>query len=297
MWTDADDCGKQLADWAVQALLEEAELTPKPGLVDLRSSGSHDNMDISLMKASAASLRTCFEAMGKAAYRRNPEQELREELAFLGRLGEQEMMRVTHGVNTHRGAIWALGLLLAGCAVHCAPATAWEIAAIAGTIAKFPDRYAPQQPTNGMEVAQKYGVQGARGEALKCFPHVTRIGLPVLEGMRARKAPEQTARLHALLSIMASLQDSCLLHRGGPQALEAVQRGARNVLESGGMGTASGRKAYRLLEQSMLEHRLSPGGSADLIAAVLFLDKIQSTSGIANKPQGGFGHRTVTLSV
>ncbi|CAG7609298.1 2-(5''-triphosphoribosyl)-3'-dephosphocoenzyme-A synthase [Paenibacillus solanacearum] len=297
MWTDADDCGKQLADWAVQALLEEAELTPKPGLVDLRSSGSHDNMDISFMRASAESLRTCFAAMGKAAYRRNPDQELREELAFLGRLGEQEMMRVTQGVNTHRGAIWALGLLLAGCAVHGAPVTAREIAAVAGTIAKFPDRCAPQQSTNGMKVAQKYGVQGARGEAQECFPHVTRIGLPVLQGMREKKTPEQTARLHALLAIMASLQDSCLLHRGGPQALEAAQQGARHVLESGGMDTASGREAYRQLEQIMLERRLSPGGSADLLAAVILLDKIQSASGIVNPMRGGLSHRTAALSV
>lgn len=297
MWADSDECGKQLADWAVQALIEEAELTPKPGLVDKRSSGSHDNMDISLMRSSAVALRTCFEAMGNTAYSRNPDQELREELAFLGRSGEQEMMRVTRGVNTHRGAIWALGLLIAGSAVHCRPVAASEIAAVAGRISKFPDRRAPLQRTNGMEVTQKYGVQGAKGEALMCFPHVTRIGLPMLQRMRAKKAPEQIARLHALLAIMASLQDSCLLHRGGMQALEATQQGARNVLMSGGMCTTSGREAYRLLEQRMLELRLSPGGSADLLAAVLFLDKIQNASGNVLKPRGGFDNRTSTLSV
>ncbi|WP_282942988.1 triphosphoribosyl-dephospho-CoA synthase [Paenibacillus sp. RC67] len=297
MWADSDECGKQLADWAVQALLEEAELTPKPGLVDKRSSGSHDNMDISLMRSSAMALRTCFEAMGKSAYSCNPDQKLREELAFLGRNGEQEMMQVTQGINTHRGAIWALGLLIAGCAVHCTPVSASKIAAVAGGISKFPDRRAPLQRTNGMEVSQKYGVQGARGEAMMCFPHVTRIGLPMLQRMRAKKAPEQTARLHALLAIMASLQDSCLLHRGGLQALEVTQQGARNVLKSGGMCTTSGREAYRLLEQRMVELRLSPGGSADLLAAVLFLDKIQNASGYVFKPQGGFDNRTSTLSV
>lgn len=267
-----------LADLAVMALLEEAELTPKPGLVDLRSSGSHSDMDISLMRASAVILRSYFEAMGKVAFRREPNRELREELAFWGRAGEEEMMRVTNGVNTHRGAIWSIGLLVAGAAVHGEPGSAAVIAATAGSIAKFADKYTPVQWTNGMEVMRKYGIRGARGEAMAGFPHAVRIGLPVLQEMRSRKIPEETAKLYALLAIMSCLQDSCILYRGGLSALVTAQQGARRVLESGGIATAAGQHAYFLLEQTLLEQRLSPGGSADLLAAVLFLDKIQNAS-------------------
>ncbi len=295
MWSHSVNCGKQLGEMAVRALIEEAELTPKPGLVDLRSSGSHTNMDIALMRASAESLSACFEAMGRAAYERKPNRELREELGALGRAGEQRMMQATHGVNTHRGAIWALGLLIAGAAVRSCSSSAEEIAAAAGSIARFPDRHAPLLWTNGRAVKSKYGIRGARDEAMKGFPHVIRIGLPVLREMRLREVPEATARLHVLLSIMAELHDTCLLHRGGLKALDAAQQGARRVMDSGGLITASGRQAYLMLEQDLLESRVSPGGSADLLSAVLLLDKIQNAAGIANMPRGGFGDRTINL--
>ncbi|MEX1030250.1 MAG: triphosphoribosyl-dephospho-CoA synthase [Paenibacillaceae bacterium] len=277
MWSESNECAKLLAEMAIKALLDEAELTPKPGLVDSRSSGSHVNMNIAMMRASAESLRPCFEAMGRAAYGRQPNQELREELALLGRNGEKRMLEVTRGVNTHRGAIWALGLLLAGAAVHRGATAPAVIAATAGRIANFSDRFAPEQWTNGMDANLKYGVQGARGEALQGFPHVIRIGVPVLQRMR-KSYSESTARLHALLAIMSTLQDTCLLHRGGQEALETAQRGAASVLERGGIETAAGWQAYCVLEQSLLERRLSPGGSADLLAAVLLLDSIHSTA-------------------
>jgi triphosphoribosyl-dephospho-CoA synthase len=296
MWSNSNECAKHLAEMAIQALIDEAELTPKPGLVDLRSSGSHVNMNITLMRASADSLRPCFEAMGRAAYGRQPNQELREELALLGRNGEQRMLEVTQGVNTHRGAIWALGLLLAGAAVHRGATEPAVIAATAGKIANFSDRFAPKQKTHGMDANLKYGVQGARGEAMLGFPHVIRIGLPVHQRTRGNFS-ETTARLHALLAIMSTLHDTCLLHRGGQEALETAQQGAASVLEKGGIETAAGWQAYCMLEQSLLERRLSPGGSADLLAAVLLLDSIHSTAGsdFGHLQKGGYDNRTIAL--
>jgi len=274
MWNDAYECAKILAQFAVEALIAELELTPKPGLVDLRSSGSHHNMDAKLMRASAESLYECFEQMARAAYNSKPDQELREKLAFIGRAGEAQMYAVTKGINTHRGAIWCLGLLIAGCSIHGKPITAELITATAGKIASYEDRFAPNEQSNGMKVLEKYGMHGAREEARLGFPHVIDIGLPALLKYRKQGCSEDVARLHTLLAIMSTLNDTCILHRGGVAGLHDIQTRCKTVLELGGLSTALGYKAYEQLERKMLQLQLSPGGCADLLAAVLFIDSV-----------------------
>ena len=211
--------------------------------------------------------------MAEAARGRTPDQSLREELAAIGRAGEVHMMAATGGSNAHRGAIWALGLLLAG-TVIAGPAGPRRIAATAAAIARRPDRFAPQASSHGDQVRQAHGAAGARGEARTGFPHVIAIALPALRDGRAAGATETEARLDALLAIMASLDDTCLLHRGGRPALEAAQAGARAVLAAGGTATPAGRAALQALDADLLARWVSPGGSADLLAAALFLDRI-----------------------
>jgi triphosphoribosyl-dephospho-CoA synthase len=262
----------QLADLAVDVLIAEALLTPKPARVDRRGPGAHDDLDLYRLVRSARALHGMFQRMAALAAGREPDWLLREELALLGRAGECDMLAATGGSNAHRGAIWALGLLVAARALR-GGATADEVAAQAGRIASFPDRYAPPRGTHGASVCRRYGVRGARGEARDGFPHVVNIGLPALRAARARGAGETCARLDALMAIMASLDDTCLLHRGGASALHAAQGGAREVLAAGGSSTAAGWRALLRLDAELLARRASPGGCADLLAACLFLDR------------------------
>jgi len=262
----------QLADVALEVLIAEALLTPKPALVDRRGPGAHDDLDLSRLLRSARSLHGMFQRMAALAAGREPDRLLREELALIGRAGECDMLAATGGSNAHRGAIWALGLLVAALALR-SDATPGEVAAQAGRIAAFPDRFAPLRGTNGASVCRRYGVRGARGEASDGFPHVVNIGLPALRAARARGAGETCARLDALMAIMARLDDTCLLHRGGAAALHAAQGGAREVLAAGGSSTAAGRRALLRLDADLLARRASPGGCADLLAACLFLDR------------------------
>src|SRR6185437_15585155 len=113
----------QFAHYAVTALIDEAQLTPKPALVDRRGSGAHRDLDLATMLRSAHALEPTFAALARAARRRGePSALLRTELAQIGRAGEQHMLRATGGSNAHRGAIWIVGLLVAGTAVDaCAP--------------------------------------------------------------------------------------------------------------------------------------------------------------------------------
>jgi triphosphoribosyl-dephospho-CoA synthase len=269
----------RLARLAVRALVEEAELTPKPALADGRGPGAHADLCLALMRHSARSLYPHFERIALASVQRLPGLDLREELGAFGRLAERSMLSATAGVNTHRGAIWALGLLVSAAAMMGSPSAA-AVANRARRLACLPDRNAPPLESNGLRMVHRYHVSGARGEAQAGFPHVIAIGLPVLNRLRRRGTAETNARLDALLAIMRSLGDTCLLHRGGLAALRTARDGAAAVLAAGGTATAPGRQRLRQLDRDLLALNASPGGSADLFAATLFLDFL------ANSPPG-----------
>jgi triphosphoribosyl-dephospho-CoA synthase len=150
-----------------------------------------------------------------------------------------------------------------------------EIAATAGAIARLPDRAQPKLITHGDIVRNRYGAGGARMEASNNFPHVINCGLAMLRSRRANKHPEEVCRLDALLTLMAKLDDTCVLYRGGVDALSLVKAGAQAVLDAGGYGSANGRQRLRALDRELLARHVSPGGSADLLAATIFLDALE----------------------
>jgi len=263
----------RLADAAIDALITEAMLTPKPALVDQRGPGAHRDLDLACLLRSARSLHPSFLEMATLATGRRPDQALREQLALIGREAEGDMLAASGGSNTHRGAIWVIGLLLAALAITGVAATPREIARLAGTIARHDDRFAPAPASHGQLVCGLYGVAGARGQARGGFPQVVDAGLPALWSARARGADETSAQLDALMAIMASLDDTCLLYRGGPAALRIAQSGAGTVLALGGASRTAGRQALLRLDAHLLALNASPGGSADLLAACLLLDR------------------------
>lgn len=265
---------ERLADVAVQALIDEADLSPKPGLVDRRGNGAHDDLHLDLMHASANALWPTFKAVAEAALIAGEvSQPLREALGQLGRDGEVAMLRVTGGVNTHRGAIWALGLLCAAAALHAGSAAPRHVAATAAALARLDDPAAPANPdSHGARACRTYGVLGAREQAQHGFPAVIEQGLPQL--VASRRDGEQNAQLDALLAIMSQLTDTCVLHRAGLEGLTRMQAGACAVLAAGGAGSLAGRRQLLELDRDMLALRASPGGAADLLAATLFLDRL-----------------------
>ena len=261
-----------VADLAVAALRAEAELTPKPGLVDQRGSGAHTDMDLAMLLASADALRDGLAACGRAAQKLPLGVELRARVGVIGRNTECHMLAVTGGVNTHRGALWSLGLLAAGFARHEHIDRAIQFAA---ALAMHPDPALRRRTdSHGDRARRRYGASGAAGEARSGYPHVVGHALPTLRRARARGADETTARLDALLAVMARLEDTCLLHRGGLGGLTAIRRGAAEVLAAGGSATLAGRHRLKELDALARSRRLSPGGSGDLLSVALFLDFI-----------------------
>ena len=265
----------RLGALARQVLIAEAELTPKPGLVDRRGSGAHTDLSLHVMKRSALAIEPFICRMAFQAANERPGARLRATLAETGRAAENAMFQVTNGSNAHRGAIWTLGLLAASASISQYSSDAFALARTAAEIASFADSHVSRRVSLGQTVAKSFGVSGARGEAIEGFPRIIEVGLPMLRARRAAGAPERIARLDALLSIMAQLDDTCLLYRGGEAALRTAKNGAAAVIRAGGAGSSLGQQRLRAMDLRLIELGFSPGGSADLLAATLFLDAIE----------------------
>ncbi|MEU5307752.1 triphosphoribosyl-dephospho-CoA synthase [Streptomyces sp. NPDC021562] len=262
-----------LALAAVTALTGQLALAPKPGLPDPRDLDTRSRRrEHDRLRWSARALGPGLAAMAASARRTGtPTPVLRAELGAIGRCTEHSVGLAGGG---HKGALWALGLLVAAAALD-PRARVREIAATARRIAAFNDKGAPKRPSRGSTISAKYGVPGARGEARAGFPHVRRA-VEALATARRAGATENEARLDALLTVMSTLQDTELLHTAGPPGLRQVQAGARKVLEVGGTATAAGAEALRTLDADLHEKGWSPRGSAGLLAGALFLDALPS---------------------
>ena len=264
-----------LARTATQCLIDEARLSPKPGLVDSRGNGAHRDLTLALMERSAQSLTPTFQALALQSWQRPADISLRQTIGRLGREGEQQMMAATNGVNTHRGAIWALGLLVSAVAMLGGDTQPQTVAATAAELAKLPDDAAPKVFSKGLRVTHRYRVPGAREEAQQAFPHIIQRALPQLRLSRLNGSSETHSRLDALMAIMTTLTDTCVLSRAGMEGLDAMQSGARAVLSAGGTAQPDGQRALAALDRHMLALNASPGGAADLLAATLFLDRVE----------------------
>jgi triphosphoribosyl-dephospho-CoA synthase len=261
-----------LAQAAVAALTRQLELTPQPGLPDPRDLRARiTRQDHRALRWSAKALLPGLAAMAACARRNGaPTPELRAELGAIGRSTEHSLTLAGGG---HRGATWVLGLLVAAAALEPG-ARGRELLATAKEIAAHPDRRAPRRPSRGSSVSAKYGAAGARGEARAGFPHVRRA-LDVLAAARTAGTPEEDARLDALLTVMATLQDTDLLYTAGPHGLRHVQTAARGVLDEGGTATTAGRKALAAFDAELQQRGWSPRGSGSLLAGALFADAVR----------------------
>ena len=268
----------QIAVRAVTALLDEVYLPGKPGLIGPDGSRGHEDMNLDTMVRSAYCLEDTFRELAEAGSEIPLGQELRDILGRIGRSGEERMMEVTGGVNTHRGAIWNLGLIVTatGALSNFAPEvrTASATTALAGSIASITDSITDSQHRPGAEVRKRYGIGGAVSEAATGFPHVHKA-LSYLTDTYSNdtetKLTTDHQKLLALLGVMSTLEDTCILHRGGLEGMQFTTSGAREVVANFEMSGELDKAQLSTFDRTMTMRKLSPGGSADLLACALFL--------------------------
>lgn len=252
-----DYASDHLASFAVDSLLEEVRLTPKPGLVDASNSGAHKDMDIQLFEKSAYALKDYF----KTSVLLGMENECcMPRLQQAGVQAEKTMFAVTNGVNTHKGAIYAFGLILAAIGSHISFGR--EIFSTASLLAA--EGILPQTETHGSQVRMKFRRCGARHEAEEGFPNA-------ISAYNILCETENPYR--ALLWLMASVQDTNVLYRGGADGIVYVQELAKKTQALDDEHLIAG---LCEMDKKLTEHHLSPGGCADLLALGIFLRKSEA---------------------
>ena len=261
---------------ATQALLYEVATTPKPGLVDRENSGSHRDMDFFTFQASAAALFPYFSQCVKIGRETVDAQETFRRLRLPGKLAEGEMRRATGGVNTHKGAIFSMGILCG--ALGRLERESWrnpetvlaECAAMTkGLVSKDYVNLTPETvKTAGQKLYLQYGITGVRGQAEGGFPTVCNVGLPKLEAALAAGKSINEAGCAALLAMLASTVDTNMIHRGGYELAKETSRKLKALLEKEPFPSC---ETLEALDAEFIEKNLSPGGTADLLALVYLL--------------------------
>jgi triphosphoribosyl-dephospho-CoA synthase len=269
-----------IAAQAVLALLRELAAWPKPGLVSHVDRGSHTDMDAAMLQASAETLRPFFAELARAG----GDGADMDCLRAIGLQAERAMLAATGGVNTHRGAIFGLGLLCAA----------------AGTVAELPSQGVAVAPvrlgdivmrrwaaeigrgpiplfSHGAAALRRYGAGGARAEAAGGFRSVYEVGWPALrEGRSLQPDDPDAARVQACFALIAAVSDTNLLHRGGADGLRYAAEAASLFLSQGGVGGPDWRRRAAVVHAAFVARRLSPGGCADLLAMTLFVGTLET---------------------
>ena len=264
------------AKLAVQALLYEVATTPKPGLVDRENSGSHRDMDFFTFQASAAALQPYFAQCVRIGRQGGAPEETLRALRLPGKLAEAEMRRATVGVNTHKGAIFSMGILCG--ALGRLDRESWgnpdrildECAAMAKGIVSedYRDLTPETAKTAGQKLYLRYGITGVRGQAEAGFPAVREAGLPTLEAALAAGKNINEASCAALLALLVHTADTNMIHRGGFDGMQQATLEVREILDRENFPS---RETLESLDKRFIEKNLSPGGSADLLALTLLL--------------------------
>lgn len=282
--TAADDFdAKEAAALACRALLYEVCTTPKPGLVDRTNSGSHKDMDIFTFMNSASALwpyfETCVHIGQQTAQMNAPETFSR--LRQAGKKAEADMFHATHGVNTHKGAVFSIGILCA--ALGRIPKHIWndsdavldECAAMTKGLVEsdFSALTEETAKTVGQKLYLHYGITGIRGQIESGLPAVRNAGLPILKQGIAQNLSLNDAGCAALLALMTAATDTNLIARSN---ISVQQKTVEEIKELLAHTPFPDHQTLQQMDTAFIKQNLSPGGSADLLAICYLLYFLES---------------------
>lgn len=266
---------------AYLALHQEVDTTPKPGLVDRSNHGAHKDMGIRHFFVSANTLRPFFCRFAETGYLTrdlNPTDTFAK-IRPIGIEAEQAMLRATGGVNTHKGAIFSLGILCAAAGrleprVWTPEALLSQCAAMTKGVvtSDFAGITLENAKTAGERIFAQYGIAGVRGQAEAGFPAVREVGLPVLRQGIQKGLSLNDAGCAALLHLLAATDDTNLINRSDRQTQLQVKARIEALLRETPFPS---RDVLEQLDKEFIEKNLSPGGSADLLAMTYFLYFLQ----------------------
>ncbi len=245
-----------LVQLAVRALTLELDTTPKPGLVDRHDNGAHRDMDYHLMERSIKALRPYFASVATTPF--TTFQQYVSDLQTIGIQAEKAMLAATGGVNTHKGALFSMGMAIA--------ATLTKPDDIQAGIKEIAHLFPQTKGTHGSEATARYHIKGALENAVEGYPQLFSDWLPYYRSIRQ----EPYAQHKTLLRIMATLDDTNIYHRTDADTAQWVKRQAEEALMDFSM------EKLEAMNREFILRNISPGGCADMLALTLFIDSISA---------------------
>ena len=233
-------------------------------------------MDFYTFLESASALRPWFQMFALAGLEAPdmPPEQIFPRLRTIGLQAEGAMLQATGGINTHKGCIFSLGVLCA--AMGQIPKSQWTVSVLtanagkmaANALSDFSDLSLSH--SHGVRMHSLHGADGIRGEAARGFPSVQNIGLPTLKSALRLGFSLNDAAAWTLLHLLAQVEDTNILFRGGSSAASRVHDMAAASIDHIQRGLPL-HQVLQDLDRSFTAQNLSPGGCADLLALTLFL--------------------------
>lgn len=249
-----------VADLAERALRLELDTTPKPGLVDRRDNGAHKDMDYALMSKSISALRPYLTRLAVESAKDIDPAKIKE----IGIEAEKAMLKATSGVNTHKGALFCIGLSVAAASCLACSTGAVEAYSFKELVSRAASEIPSARGTHGAEAKRSFKAVGALENARAAYPELFTDWLPYYRSLEG-----DPFRCHkTLLHIMTTLDDTNILHRRGAEGLAHAEAEAARLLED---FSESGLSS---LNKDFIRENISPGGSADMLSLTIFIESI-----------------------
>lgn len=281
---------KAVSQCAQKALLYEVTCTPKPGLVDAIDSGAHEDMTIYTFINSSCALTPFFDSFFEAGFYYSKDQPLSglfNKIRPIGIEAEKSMNEATQQINTHKGAIFSLGVLITALGYSFAQSGSLDLIDIQEIIKEML-RYLmadfdglenkdPKDLTIGEKLFLDYGISGIRGEASSGYSIVFNHSLPYLVNQTTGDINDRM--IDTLLYLLKYSKDTNLIKRAGTvEILDEARQSATDILAAGGVKSNLGRQLYLDMIREYKERNLSIGGTADLLIMTLCLYFIEQLS-------------------
>jgi len=249
-----------VADLAERALRLELDTTPKPGLVDRRDNGAHKDMDYALMSKSISALRPYLTRLAVESAKDIDPAKIKE----IGIEAEKAMLKATGGVNTHKGALFCIGLSVAAASYLASTTGSVEAYSFKELVSRAASEIPSARGTHGAEAKRSFKAVGALENARAAYPELFTDWLPYYRSLEG-----DPFRCHkTLLHIMTTLDDTNILHRRGAEGLAHAEAEAARLLED---FSESGLSS---LNKDFIRENISPGGSADMLSLTIFIESI-----------------------
>lgn len=254
-----------IAALAIRAIQMELDTTPKPGLVDKNDSGAHIDMDYKLMSESIKALRPYFTQLSTISWR----EELPpiSTIIEIGKNGEEAMLASTKGVNTYKGALFCIGLMIIATSNIFYKKREYikdeELAKIIMQISKGIKR---DDSSHGATVQNKFKIKGALQMAQEGYPLLFKKWITYYKS----NIDDIYNNHKTLLLIMSELDDSNVYYRKGKEGSKLVKTKGKELFENFSI------KGLEELNKMFTFENISPGGSADMLSLTIFANSIKN---------------------